>query len=161
MASKKDPIAEIMNLKEKLAEFNRFCKNLHEGDILYNINSTNLWGEYLLVAAKATVRFVGQKSYFIFLLGLKKCGNTFTSNNVRINFSFDKMGNLPFLKPVGFCRYSITPSFGDTAINNGLVVMYSNVDLQKYTRKHHLKKSKRRKYDVNGEKVIQQLNETE
>ena len=157
MASK-DPVMEIIKLKEKLAEFNKFCKNLNEGDILYNLGNTNNWGEYLLVAAKATVRFVGQKSYFIFLLGLKKYNGTYASNNVRINFSFDKMSNMPFLKPIGFCKYSIIPSFNSINISSGLVVMYSNVDLKKYISNHHIKKPKTGKYDTNGEKVIKQLN---
>ena len=63
-----------------LEEYNRFCGNLKEGCILYNIDSTNSWGDYLLVVNISAVKVEGIKTYTVLLLGLKKDKNKWTNS---------------------------------------------------------------------------------
>ena len=55
-----------------LGVYNNFCKNITEGSILYNMDITNLWGDYLLVVQKTIIRIGKMKTYSLLLLGLKK-----------------------------------------------------------------------------------------
>lgn len=137
-----------------LGDYNRFCKNLMEGNILYNIDSTNLWSEYLLVANITPIRIKGVRTYTITLLGLKKQNGKYTPINQRISMTPDYTKYIPFLKPVGFCKFKLIPDMTDVEINVGLVATYGSTDLHKFTSKLSIRKPKFSKYDMEGKLII-------
>ena len=61
-----------MNADAGLSEYNGFCKDLRAGNILYNIDSTNMWGEYLLVAHVTSVMVGDKKTYTALLICMEK-----------------------------------------------------------------------------------------
>lgn len=145
-----------MSLKSSvnLDSYNDFCKNLREGSILYNINKTNSWGEYLLVANIATVVFDTIKTYSMLLLGLKKRGNEFIARNIRIKITPDCSENIPFLKYVGRCNYTLIPEIKDANVNVGLAAVYGETDLHKYAKKLSIRKPSIHKYGKDGKPII-------
>ena len=144
---------ELRNLDwaASIAEYNSFCKNLHEGDILYNLDVTNLWGEYLLVAAKTKFVVNGIPVFFMLLLGLDNEDGEFKPNNLRISLSPEKLENIRYLKFVGNCKFGIQPIIEKTGLNEALNTMYKKMDLKKYSSNLGLSKPRRRKYDASGE----------
>lgn len=137
-----------------LIDYNQFCESLVEGNILYNIDTTNLWGEYLLVANITSVRVGGFKTYTVLLLGLKKEEGKYIPIDLRIKLTPEYTNNIPFLKPVGFCKFKLFPELSNININTGLVSVYGNVDLWKYRDKLNIKKPRKRKYDSEGKLII-------
>ena len=137
-----------------LDSYNSFCGNLREGYILYNIDSTNQWGDYLLVANVATVRVKGIETYTCMLLGLKKEDNRFVPRNCRIKLTPDYAGNIPFLKYVGKCDFTIVPVVENVEVNLGLVTVYGTIDLHKFAEKLSIRKPRNRKYGRDGKPVI-------
>lgn len=137
-----------------LQAYNSFCSNLKEGYIIYNIDTTNSWGEYFLVANIATVRLKDTKTYTVMLLGLKKDNKTFIPRNFRIKLTPDYAANIPFLKYVGHCNYRIIPEIKDVELNLGLVTVYGSVDLWRYKEKLCIRKPKRRKYGKDGKLIL-------
>lgn len=148
----------VQNERNKIAEFstyNIFCKELNEGDVLYNVDSTNGWGDYLLVANIATVKLFDKKTYTVMLLGLTKNSDGFKSRNVRIKLTPDYSSNVPFLKCVGHCDFRIEPVIKNIRVNIGLATSYGTVGLKKFKDKLDLKKPKVRKYGKDGKLILQ------
>lgn len=145
-----------MSTKDKVSSvnYNEFCESLVEGNILYNIDSTNLWGEYLLVANITSVKVEETKTYTVLLLGLNKEEGKYLPRDLRIKLTSDYIDNIPFLKPVGYCDFKLFPELSNLNVNTGLVSIYGSVDLWKYRDKLNIKKPKRRKYDGDGKLVI-------
>lgn len=141
-----------------LSGYNSFCSNLKEGYILYNIDTTNQWGEYLLVANVATVRIKGIETYTCMLLGLKKENNGFVPRNCRIKLTPDYASNIPFLKYVGKCTFSIVPIIEDIKVDIGLVTAYGQADLHRFAEKLSIRKPKKRKYGKDGKPIIRKTN---
>lgn len=139
---------------KELRKYNVFCENLSEGHILYNIDNTNQWGEYLLVVNVSSVSIHGHTSYNVLLLGLRKENNSFVPRNVRINLTPDYVGNIPFLRYIGHCNFKLVPDITDLEVNKGLVSVFSSVDLRKYTEKLSLRKPKIRKYGEDGKHIV-------
>ena len=137
-----------------LDEYNSFCKELRAGNVLYNIDTTNLWGEYLLVAHVTPVRVGNAKTYTVLLLGLKKAEGKYVSNDLCISLTPDYAGRIPFLKHVGYCKFSLMPVLDNVDINVGLAAVYGNTDLHKFASKLSIRKPKVRKYDREGKPVI-------
>lgn len=134
--------------------YNKFCKGLKEGSVLYNLDHTNLWGEYLMVVNITKVKVGDYTTYTVLLLGLKKEEEKFVPSNLRISLNPDYVQSIPLLMPVGFCKFTLAPYLEKTNIDLGLVTIYSNTDLHRFTTKLNLKKSKVRKYDNGGNLVI-------
>ena len=147
-----------MNGNNDIGNYNGFCKNLTEGCILYNIDSTNLWGDYLLVASISIVRIGSHKTYTVLLLGLKKEGTSYVPRNLCIKLTPDYAKNVPFLKYVGHCKFKLIPELSNMDINTGLVAAYGSIDLHKYTTKLSIRKPRARKYDREGKLVIRKPN---
>lgn len=145
-----------MSIKKvpNLVDYNKFCESLKEGDILYNINSTNLWGDYLLVSNITPLTIVGIKTYTVLLLGLKKEEDNYIPLDLRIKLTSDDAPSIPFLRTVGYCKFKLVPDLSTIYINKGLVSIYGSVDLWKYREKLNIKKPRRRKYDKAGNPVI-------
>lgn len=141
-----------------LGVYNNFCKNVTEGSILYNMDITNLWGDYLLVVQKTIIRIGKMKTYSLLLLGLKKEDGQYKPRNLRISMTPDYVGRIPFLKWVGNCKFELLPMLKDIDINVGLVSVYSNTDLHKYAQKLKVRKPQKRKYDRDGKPIIKKLN---
>jgi hypothetical protein len=137
-----------------ISTYNKFCRSLREGCILYNIDKTNSWGEYFLVANIASIRFAGQRTYSMMLLGLSKKEQGFVPRNLRIKLTPDYARNIPFLKNVGQCNFTLVPEIRDVDVNLGLVAVYGDVNLHKYAQKLSVHKPKSRKYGKDGHLVI-------
>lgn len=141
-----------------LEEYNTFCRNLKEGNILYNIDTTNFWGEYLLVAHKVLVRVQGVKTYTILLIGLQKENDQYKPRNIMVVLTPDCASSIPFLKYVGYCKFKLYPIIDKADVNLGLVAAYSEVDLRKYAYSINMRKPQKTKYGKDGKPVIKKLN---
>lgn len=141
-----------------LEEYNTFCRNLKEGTVLYNIDTTNLWGEYLLVVHKVLVRIQNIKTYTIMLVGLQKEDGQYKSRNIMVVLTPDCASSIPFLKCVGYCRFKLYPVIEDADVNLGLVAAYSGVDLRRYAYSINMRKPQKTKYGKDGKPVIKKLN---
>lgn len=144
--------------KTDLKNFNKFCSNLREGTILYNIDSTNLWGDLLLVVNISTVKIDKMSTYTVLMLGLKREEGKFVPRNLRIKFTPDYASSIPFLKYVGYCKYQLVPKLEDVNVNLGLLTVYSNTDLRKFTKTSSVRKPRKRKYGNDGELIIKKAN---
>lgn len=133
-----------------LKDYNGFCSNLREGYILYNLDSENGWGEYLLVGEKFTVCIGEQKTFAALLFGLKKKEKRFVFNGIRVKLTPECAGNVPFLKYVGKCRCLTFPDMDDFNVNMGLAVAYSTTDLHKYSKMLSIRKPKKSRYGSDG-----------
>lgn len=140
--------------KTGLSEYNSFCKGLKAGHILYNINSMNLWGDYLLVAHVAHIRVGNADTYTALLIGLKKQEGKYVPINLCISLTPDNIEQIPFLKPVGYGKFTLIPMFDNIDINVGLVTVYSQTDLHKLVTKLDIRKPRTRKYGKDGKPVI-------
>lgn len=146
-------------LRDTISQYNDFCKEIKEGDILYNIDSTNLWGDYLVVASKAVFTLGTVKTYYMLLIGLdKESSNAFKTNNCRINLTPDKADNTSYLKRIGHCKFTVELKMDNVQTNKGLMCIYEGTDLLKYYSKIHMKKPRKKKYDRNGELTRKPLN---
>ena len=137
-----------------IEEYNTFCSSIKVGSILYNINSTNYWGEYLLVADKVTIKIDNLKTYTILLLGLSKEGSNYKPRELSITLTPDDANNVPFLKPVGYCTFKLVPQLNKISVDKGLIAAYSDIDLHKYANRLSIRKPKTSKYDHEGKLVI-------
>lgn len=135
-------------------DYNKFCKSLYEGCILYNIDSTNLWGEFLLVVNITTITLEGKNTYSVLLIGLKKVQEEFVPYNLRVNLTPDYASSVPFLKYIGYCNFNLNPEVSNASVNMGLATVYSEVNLHKYAKKLSIKKPRKRKYGKDGRVVI-------
>ncbi len=142
---------------KNLIAYNSFCKGLYEGSILYNINPTNLWGDYLLVINKACVHIGSTKTYTLQLLGLKKEDGKYIPRNTNITVTPDDAKDVFFLKYVGHCKFELLPVLKNVDVNVGLVSIYGSTDLHKYTRKLNIRKPQKHRYDKDGRPVIKEL----
>jgi hypothetical protein len=142
--------------KEKtgINEYNAFCKELRAGSILYNINSVNLWGDYLLVANVAHVRVGNAATYTVLLLGMKKVEGNYVPRNLCISLTPDNMEQIPFLKHVGYGKFTLVPMFDEINVNVGLATVYSQTDLHKFVSKLSIRKPRVHKYGKDGKPVI-------
>lgn len=143
-----------MNNNHKIGEYNSFCKSLRVGNILYNLDSTNLWGEYLLVVNIIPVNLIVAKTYTVLLIGLNKKDGEYIPRNLCISLTPELVGHTHFLKQVGYCKFSLTPKLESINVNNGLVAIYGNTDLHKFTNKLSIKKPRVHKYGKDGKPVI-------
>jgi hypothetical protein len=141
-----------------LGAYNDFCRDLQEGTVLYNINPTSLWGDYLLVANKSIIRVGNVITYSVLLLGLKKENGVYKSRDLRISLTPDYAPHIPFLKYVGFCKFELLPVLKNVDIKTGLVAAYSNVDLHQFTKKLKIRKPQKHKYDRDGKPLIRKCN---
>jgi hypothetical protein len=140
--------------KTGINEYNAFCKELRAGNILYNINSMNLWGDYLLVAQVTHVRVGNASTYTVLLMGMKKEEGQYVPRNFSISLTPDDMAQVPFLKHVGYSKFNLVPVFSEININVGLATVYSQTDLHKYVSKLAIRKPRTHKYDGEGKPVI-------
>ena len=134
--------------------YNRFCSNLKEGYVLYNVDSTNLWGDYLLVVDIIPVRIGNNKTYTVLLLGLKKENGVFKTRNLRIKLTPDHAKNIPFLKYVGHCNFDLQIEMSNVNINTGLVTVYGQTDLHKFATNLSIRKPRKNKYGKDGKLII-------
>lgn len=139
-----------MTDNDSLKQYNDFCRNLVEGYILYNIDSTNSWGEYLLVGEKFPINISTEKTYAVLLFGLKRKDNKFVFNNTKVKLTPDCAGNIPFLKYIGKCTCTTLPDMENVNVNIGLAVAYGNIDLHKYAERLSIRKPKKKKYANDG-----------
>ena len=137
-----------------LSAYNTFCKRLRAGDILYNINHTNGWGEYLLAAHIIHVRVGNADTYTVLLLGLKKQDGKYVPRNLSISLTPDDRKQVPFLKPVGYGQFTLIPAFDSINVNVGLVAVFSQTDLHKFASKLAIRKPGTHKYDKDGKPII-------
>lgn len=141
-----------------IGSYNSFCKNIVEGDILYNLNYTNLWAEYLLVVSIITVTLNNTKTYTVLLLGMKKNGDTFEFLNQNIRLSPDNADNIHYLKPVGYCKYTLSTVISSCTINKGMETIYKNTDLWQFKEKIAVRKPRKKKYGNDGKPIIRSNN---
>lgn len=137
-----------------IGSYNSFCKGLKEGTILYNVDSTNCWGDYLLVVNKTSIQIGSVKTYTVLLLGLKKEDSVFKSRHLRISMTPDYASHVPFLKYVGYSKFELLPVLKDVDVNMGLVAAYGTTDLRKYAQRLSIRKPQSRRYDKDGKPVI-------
>lgn len=140
-----------------LSAYNDFCKSVSEGNILYNLDSTNGWGEYLMVTSKMTVKTCNIVTYTLLLIGLKKEKEKMLPTNQCIKLTPDYAGNIPFLKPVGYCKFRLIPDISSVNLNLGMAAIYGSVDLWKYKEKLSIRKPKARKYGKDGKPIIKKI----
>lgn len=133
-----------------LKEYNEFCNNLKDGYILYNLDSTNDWGEYLLAGEKFSLKVEGQKTYAVLLYGIKRKDNKFVFNKTRVKLTPDCAGNVPFLKYIGRCKCTTFPDMSEFNVNVGLMTAYGSTDLHKFAEKLSIRKPKKRRYGNDG-----------
>jgi hypothetical protein len=137
-----------------LNEYNLFCKGLRAGNILYNINAMNLWGDYLLVANVVHIRIGNADTYTVLLLGLKKEEGKYIPRNLSISLTPEHMSQIPFLKHVGYSKFTLTPVFDEIKVDVGLATVYSQVDLHKFVSKLSIRKPRSHKYGKDGKPII-------
>ena len=137
-----------------IEEYNTFCKSINVGSILYNINSTNCWGEYLLVADITAIKIDNLKTYAILLLGLKKEEGNYKPRELSVTLTPDDANNVPFLKPVGYCTFKLVPQLNKVNVDKGLIAAYSDIDLHKYANRLSIRKPRTSKYNHEGSLVI-------
>lgn len=146
------------NTNLDLGAYNDFCRNITEGSILYNVDSTNMWGDYLLVVNKQLIRVGNAKTYSLLLLGLKKENGQYKHRNLRISLTPDYANRIPFLKYVGNCKFELLPILNEVNVHIGLVSVYSTVDLHKYTQQLSVRKPQKKKYGKDGKPIIKKCN---
>ena len=134
--------------------YNEFCEGIHEGDILYNVNKTNNWGEYFLVVNIATVRIGEYKTYTALLLGLRKEKSKLVPRNARVKLTPDSSDNVPYLKCVGKCKFTLVPTIEETDLNLGLATVYGNADLWKFSKNLSVRKPRKKKYGNDGKPIV-------
>ena len=140
--------------KTGIREYNLFCKELRAGHILYNINAMNLWGDYLLVANISHVRIGNADTYTVLLLGLKKEDGKYVPRNLSITLTPEHMEQVPFLKHVGYSKFTLVPVFDEIKVDVGLATVYSQVDLHKFVTKLSIRKPRNHKYGKDGKLVV-------
>jgi hypothetical protein len=140
--------------KNTVLGYNEFCKELKAGQILYNLNAMNLWGDYLLVANVIHTRVGNADSYTVLLIGLDKKDNGYIPRNLYISLTPDNVEQIPFLKPVGYCKFKLVPIIENLHINAGLAAIYSQTDLRKFVSKLSVRKPRTRRYDRDGNPII-------
>ena len=140
--------------KPGINEYNEFCKELRAGNILYNINSLNLWGDYLLVAQVTRIKVGNAHTYTALLIGLKKQEGKYVPRNLCISLTPDNIEQIPFLKQVGYGKFTLVPVFEDININVGLATVYSQTDLHKFVSKLSIRKPRTHKYGKDGKLII-------
>lgn len=138
--------------------YNSFCKGLREGSILYNVDCTNGWGDYLLVVNKSKIQIGNVTTYSLFLIGLSKVGNRYVPSKRKISLTPEYASHIPFLKYVGYCKFDLIPSIMEIDVNIGLVATYGNTDLHKFAKRLHIRKPQKHKYDRDGRPVIKKTN---
>ena len=143
-----------MNSNVDIDAYNKFCSNLQEGYILYNIDSTNLWGDYLLVVNITSLKFSNVSTYSVLLIGLKKEKGKLKTRNLRIKLTPEYAKNIPFLKYIGCCKFNLIPELSDVDINVGLVAVYGQTDLHKFATNLSIGKPRKRKYGKDGKLII-------
>ena len=140
--------------KTGINEYNAFCKELMAGHILYNLNAMNLWGDYLLVAHVSHIRVGDVDTYTALLIGLRKQDGKYIPRNSCIALTPDNAEQVPFLKHVGYGKFTLTPVFDSIDINVGLATVYSQTDLHKFVSKLSIRKPRTHKYGKDGKPVI-------
>jgi hypothetical protein len=138
----------------ELDSYNNFCKKLSEGSVIYNVDTTNGWGEYLLVIDKSIICVGKTHTYSIILLGIQKERGRYLPRNLKISLTPENASNIPYLKYVGYCRYELLLVLRDVNINIGLAAAYGSTDLHKFTKNAHIRKPQIRKYNKDGKPVI-------
>ena len=141
-----------------IQEFNDFCSSLTEGTVLYNIDKTNGWGEYLMVINVSKITLDSIDTYSVLLLGLHKEGDTFKAKNLKITLTPDYSDNIPYLRCVGNCEFILNPCISQISINKALTIVYGDTDLSKFSKKLSIRKPRKRKYDKEGKLVLKKIN---
>lgn len=143
----------------KLSTFNEFCTEHKEGDILLNLSTNNLWGKYLLVTAKSLLCADSVRVGYLMLMSLERSpSGELKPTGKRVDLTFDKANNINYLKKVGFCRYSITPTIVECKTNFNLVKRYQGMNMAKFSAKQKSRKAYRKKWGLDGEKIIKETN---
>lgn len=140
--------------KVSFKEYNEFCKELQEGDILYNLDYTNKWGKYLLVMCKAYIRTDKVSTYCILLTGLERDADEMKPTNKRIHFTPSMAQYVPFLKHVGHCDFFFTVNTDVKNFSERLAEKYDTSDIWEYSKKIHIRKPKKRKYDADSTLIV-------
>lgn len=143
----------------RLSAFNEFCMEHREGDILLNLSTNNLWGKYLLVTAKSLLCADTVRVGYLMLMSLERSpSGELRPTGKRVDLTYDKADNINYLKKVGFCRYSITPTIGECRTNYSLVKRYQGMNMHKFSAKQKVRKAYRRRWGLDGEKIIKDTN---
>lgn len=129
-----------------LAEYNNFCQNLVDGTVLYNIDSTNPLGEYLLVIKVLPVSIKDTCAFTVFLMGLKKQEGKYIPTTLQYTLTPSDAKYVPFLKSVGYCTFDLFPTINEIKVNVGLVTVFGSTDLRKFTKKTSNRKPRQVKY---------------
>ena len=137
-----------------LKEYNEFCKYLKSGSILYNINTLNNWGRYLLVINVDHIKYNNFSTYTILMLGLKKEDGKYLSRNFCVSLTPEHRAQIPFLKYIGYSKYTLVPVLEDIKVNVGLVARFSQVDLHEFAQKLSIRKPRTHKYGKDGKRII-------
>lgn len=137
----------------KISQYNNFCRALKEGDILYNKNTSLNCGNLFLVAAKGVVVLDDTETYLILLLGLKIKDDKIIPNGERIDLTPQKSYITVYLRKVGHCEYNLAPEMLDYEVNKGLMVVYKEVNLEKFL-KVFPHKPKFAKYGDDGNPLV-------
>ena len=146
-------------ITSKLLAFNEFCMEHKEGDILLNLNPSNMWGKYLLVTAKSLLCADSVRVGFLMLMGLERKENgELKPTGKRIDLTFDKADHTNYLKKVGFCKYSITPRLVESTTNFNLVKRYQGVGMAKYNGRQKVRKPLAKIWDIDGRRIIKDTN---
>ena len=137
-----------------IKEYNAFCKELKAGHILYNVNPMNRWGDYLLVAHITHIRIEGIDTYTVLLIGMKKAEGRYFPINLCIALTPENMDQVPFLKHVGYGKFTLVPVFEEVKVDVGLATVYSQTDLHKFVTKLSIRNPRTHKYGKDGKPVI-------
>lgn len=137
-----------------IKEYNAFCRELKAGHILYNVNPGNMWGYYLLVAHVSHVRVGNADTYAVLLIGMKKTEGKYIPTNLCISLTPENMNQVPFLKHVGYGKFTLIPVFEEVKVDVGLATVYSQTDLHKFVTKLSIRKPRTHKYGKDGKPVV-------
>lgn len=136
-------------MEKRLSSYNAFCSTLHEGDILKNLNTSNGWGEFLLVAGKSMV----SDTYSVLLMGLERNEGVFMGNGNSIYLNPDKLEHTSYLRYVGAGKFSFRPVVYDVKLDERLMNVCGRLNVRKVGRKPRTKK-----YDSAGNPIIKRTN---
>lgn len=140
-------------MEEGLSSYNAFCSQLHEGDILKNLNPSNNWGAFLMVVGKSSIALGEHSTYSVLLVGLEDNGEGYTGNGNSIFLTPDKLRHTEYLRYVGKGKYTLSPVVSDIEIDERMMNMSNRLNVKKWEGR----RPRTKRYDACGNPIIKKM----
>ena len=85
---------------------------------------------------------------------IKKEDGKYLSRNFCVSLTPEHRAQIPFLKYIGYSKYTLVPVLEDIKVNVGLVARFSQVDLHEFAQKLSIRKPRTHKYGKDGKRII-------